>query len=107
MRLAPRRTPSKVGKAAELNNRWAEELTEGPDLEAGLQAVLTCALELSNTARGNIQLMNWKLGHLTIAVQRGFDQEFLDFFKYVRPFDDSACGRAVKLHTQIVVDDMV
>jgi hypothetical protein len=83
------------------------ELLEGPDLEAGLNAALAYALDLSSSARGNIQLIDWNAGHLTIAAHHGFDSEFLGFFKHVSLFDGTACGRAALLRAQIIVEDMI
>src|SRR5215510_590763 len=65
-----------------------------PRVGAGVRAVQ--GLELSGTALGNIQLMDWSTGCLTIAAQRGFSNEFLRFFHRVTAEDGSACGRAVR-----------
>ena len=45
-------------------------------------------------------------GVLTIAAQRGFDREFLDFFREVSANDDSACGRALRLRQPVVIEDV-
>src|SRR6185312_10719399 len=42
----------------------------------------------------------------TIAVQRGFEKEFLDFFREVTTEDDSACGRALRARERIVIEDI-
>ena len=45
--------------------------------------------------------------YLTIAAQRGFNDEFLNFFHQVRAFDGSACGRAMRMRRPIVVGDVL
>lgn len=55
---------------------------------------------------GNLQLMDWKLGHLEIAAQRGFSRQFLERFRIVKRTDDCACGRAFHLRDTVVVEDV-
>jgi GAF domain-containing protein len=77
------------------------------DLRSVLDCVLSWSLELTGTALGNVQLMDWKTGYLTIAAQRGFDNEFLSFFRLVNAEDGSACGRAKRKRGSIVIEDVL
>ena len=43
---------------------------------------------------------------LTIAAQRGFKQDFLDFFREVSAEDDAACGRALRSGERILIEDV-
>jgi GAF domain-containing protein len=63
------------------------------------------ALSLLHADRGNVQLVDPVSGSLTIAVQAGFGQEFLEYFAVVND-DGSACGRAAQQHAQTVVADV-
>ena len=95
-----------VRRWTNLDRSWAEELIESRNLQLGLDGALERALELSNSTLGNIQLIDWTRGHLTIAAQCGFREEFLKFFEYVTFFDGSACSRAIRRRTQVLVDDV-
>jgi GAF domain-containing protein len=71
-----------------------------------LQSALSEALAIAGQELGNIQLIDWRSGHLTIAVQRGFTQEFLDCFRHVSIRDGCACGRALFNRETVVLDDV-
>jgi GAF domain-containing protein len=77
------------------------------DLQSVLECVLSNGLELTSAALGNIQLMDWKTGNLTIAAQRGFKEDFLSFFRFVRADDGSACGRAMRNRNSIIIEDVM
>lgn len=63
------------------------------------------ALSLLRADRGNVQIVDPVSGSLRIVVQAGFSDEFLEYFAVV---DDngSACGRAARRLTQIVIADV-
>ncbi len=77
------------------------------DVSAALDCVLECSLELTGTRLGNVQLMDWKAGYLAIAAQRGFGAEFLTVFRRVELDHGTACGRALKSRTTVVIDDVM
>jgi hypothetical protein len=74
----------------------AMQMQRHTDLHSLLESVLANGLELAGAPLGNIQLMDWQTGNLTIATQRGFKEDFLRFFRFVRADDGSACGRSDK-----------
>ena len=84
-----------------------QRLSDCPDLESVLASALSIGLELSGTGLGNIQLMDPSARYLTIAAQCGFNDEFLNFFRRVRAFDGSACGRAIRMRRPIVIGDVL
>ena len=51
--------------------------------------------------------MNWKRGCLEIKAQRGFDDEFLNFFTRVYIEDGSACARALQKRQSIIIRDVI
>jgi len=63
------------------------------------------AIELVGADKGNVQLLNQQ-GVLTIEAQRGFERDFLEYFREVSAQDDSACGRALRSGQQIVIEDV-
>jgi GAF domain-containing protein len=72
-----------------------------------LNVALSWCLKVNSTARGNIQLMDWRLGYLTIAAHRGFDEDFVRCFAQVRARDGTACGRAISGRCSIVIEDVL
>jgi PAS domain S-box-containing protein len=64
-------------------------------------AILTCQADF-----GNIQLYNAQIKALEIVAQRGFRQEFLDYFQMVRVDDGSACAQAMQTGRRIVIEDV-
>ena len=84
----------------------AAELKSCTDVQSVLNCTLERCLTATGTQHGNIQLMNWTSGCLTIAAQRGFESEFLRFFARVRADDGSACGRALRARAAIIVDNV-
>jgi hypothetical protein len=71
-----------------------------------LGAVLDAATAVTETDRGNLQLLDARSQALKIVVQRGFGAEFLEFFDSVSD-GGSACGVARLEGRPIVVTDVV
>lgn len=71
-----------------------------------VENALQAALAVTGQKLGNVQLVDWKLGHLEIIAQRGFSGNFLDCFRRVRASDGCACGRALLLRDAVVVEDV-
>src|SRR5262249_22802976 len=82
------------------------EFRQLTDVQAVLDRLLEEALKLSQTGLGNVQLMNWSAGHLTIRSQKGFAHDFLKFFEQVSFDDGSVCGRALRARHAIIVEDV-
>jgi PAS domain S-box-containing protein len=72
-----------------------------------LDLILNAAIDFTHADKGNIQLYDAKSGALTIAVQRGFDKPFLNFFATVRDDDAAACGAALRSNDRIIVEDVM
>ncbi|MHC2435713.1 GAF domain-containing protein [Bradyrhizobium sp. USDA 4451] len=71
-----------------------------------LQSALNEALAITGQELGNIQLIDWKMGHLEIMAQQGFTEEFLDCFRRVTIRDGCACGRALFNRQPVVIHDV-
>lgn len=71
-----------------------------------LPEFLQSAMEVSSAYAGNIQLFDSTRRTLYIATQRGFREEFLQFFAVVR-HNDSACGAAMNTGSRVVVADVM
>jgi GAF domain-containing protein len=89
---------------------WAtlrDDLRGCADVQSALNCVLVRSLDLAATFLGNVQLMDWKSNCLRIEAQRGFEAEFLNFFRCVELGHGSACARALHSRTTIAVEDIM
>jgi GAF domain-containing protein len=87
-------------------NEWSSRLWRSGSLKEGLGEMLGAVIELLAGDKGNVQLLDGDRSKLTVAVQRGFNKEFLDYFREVTTEDDSACGRALRTGERIVIEDI-
>jgi GAF domain-containing protein len=78
-----------------------------PTAAAALDYTLDAAIALHSAHFGDIQLLNVADRTLEIRAQRGFDQTFLDTFRSVSIDDPSACGRALRDNTSVVIHDVM
>lgn len=76
-------------------------------MKAVLEPILTEAVTLSRSEKGNIQLFDESSGCLTIEAQHGFDNDFLDAFKSVSAANGCACGRAIRMRKPVVIADVM
>jgi len=90
-----------------MQQEFATRLFGCTNLRSVLDCVLDGGLEVTGATFGNIQLMDGESGFLTIAAQRGFKVEFLDFFQRVNADHVSACGRALRQQRAIVITDVM
>jgi len=74
-------------------------------LRNGLQDLLARAVAQEGADLGNLQLVD-RRGVLSIVAQRGFGLGFLSHFRAVRSEDDSACARAMRDRTSVVLPDV-
>ena len=88
-----------------LLNQLSSRLWRMPGMRDGLEQVLDAILELLGAEKGCVQLFDAERRVLRIAAHRGFDQEFLDFFREVSLQDDSACGRALRTGERVLIED--
>ncbi|GLI95396.1 ATP-binding protein [Methylocystis echinoides] len=87
-------------------NDASSRLWRTTSLRAGLEEMLVATIELLGASLGNVQLIDEATGKLTIASQRGFGPEFLEFFREVCIDDGSACGRALQAGERVIVEDV-
>ena len=105
-------------ESLELRNELASELTAMTRLhelssrflssassQTVLEEILDAIIELQHADFGNIQIYNPEPGVLEIIAQRGFQQDFLDYFKTVHD-PAAACGRAIHARERVIVEDV-
>jgi PAS domain S-box-containing protein len=105
LRESERRLAGEADALAKLVE-WSTRLWHSSNLNEGLQEILVAVTGLLGAEKGNIQLLDPKAETLSIVAQRGFEPEFLEFFREVSAADDSACGRALRSGERIVIEDV-
>lgn len=86
----------------EIGTRCAKD---GDNVGGCLKEILKDAIEISGADKGNIQLLDYETGGLTLAAHTGFDESFQDFFANAT-HGDSACGTAMATHQRVIVEDI-
>jgi PAS domain S-box-containing protein len=76
------------------------------DLRTALEDVLEGAIRASRADFGNVQLYNPESAALEIVAQRGFREDFLDYFRFVRVDEGSCCAQAMESGERIVIEDV-
>jgi PAS domain S-box-containing protein len=87
-------------------NELSSRLWKMESLREGLDEMLAATIELLGADFGNIQILDPQRRVLLIEAQRGFQKEFLDFFREVSADDGSSCGRALRTGERIIVKDV-
>jgi hypothetical protein len=82
------------------------DLLENAELQFELGRLLDQALRVSSTYMGNVQVVEPQPRRLHIVVHRGLDRGFLDHFSVVTPEEGSACARALRLRSRIVIENV-
>jgi PAS domain S-box-containing protein len=81
-------------------------LLSADNLGTALDDVLENAIVTSGADFGNIQLYNPQVGALEIVAQRGFRQDFLEYFRQVRVDEGSCCAQAMQSGQRIILEDV-
>jgi PAS domain S-box-containing protein len=87
-------------------NELSSRLWTLRSLREGLDEMLTATIDLLGADFGNIQILDTQRNVLLIEAQRGFQDEFLNFFREVSAEDGSCCGRALRSGERILVEDV-
>ena len=88
-------------RLSELSTR----LWRSRSLHEGLDEMLTAVMEVLGADKGDIQLLE-DGNVLRIITQRGFSQEFLDFFSEVTAAENCGCGRALRQRERVIIEDV-
>jgi PAS domain S-box-containing protein len=81
-------------------------LQAAPDLHTALEEILQSSIRLMQADFGNIQLYDDDRKALWLVTVHGFGEPFVETFRVVSADDDTACGRAIRGGTRIVVEDV-
>ena len=77
----------------------------GEDLYPLLLEILDAAIEFTSAQMGSLQLMNRDTHDLTIAVQRGFEDWYVDYWNNVQK-GQGCCGTALAQGKRMIVEDV-
>jgi PAS domain S-box-containing protein len=105
LRESERRLTAEADALAKLNE-LSTRLWRSRNLNEGLDEILAAVIELLGAEKGNIQLLDGEGSTLSIIVQRGFGQDFLELFREVSATDDSVSGGALRCGERIVIEDV-
>jgi PAS domain S-box-containing protein len=86
-------------------NQWSSQLWRTPGLQEGLDEILTAVIELLGADKGTIVLLG-EGERMSIAAQRGFQEEFLEPFRTASADFNSAGSRALRFVERIVIEDI-
>jgi signal transduction histidine kinase/DNA-binding response OmpR family regulator len=81
-------------------------LLRADNLSSALNDLLENTILTIRADFGNIQLFNPQVGALEIVAQRGFPQDFLDYFRTVRVDEGSACAQAMHSGERVIIEDV-
>lgn len=87
-------------------NEAGARLWRTQDLHAGLEEILSAAIELLRADFGYIQIYEPGDHILRIAAQQGFKKPFLDHFREVTAGDYSSCGHALRRGERVIIEDV-
>ena len=87
-------------------HRLSSRLGQMATLQAGLDAMLTGALELLGADLGHVHLLDEERGALVLRTHRGFQPALLDRLGEVTAADDAAWGRASSAGEPVLVEDV-
>lgn len=82
-------------------------VSKADSLTEALQIALDSSMHLLGADFGDIRLCDEASGELHVVAQRGFTDEFLKRFERIHGWDDTACGRAMRQKTRIVIKDVL
>lgn len=84
----------------------SSRLVQQNDIQPLLDEILDAALQITGAPMGNMQLVEPDTGDLILFSQRGFSQEFVDFFQRVHVEADTTCGQTINKRTRVLVPDI-
>jgi PAS domain S-box-containing protein len=87
-------------------HQLSARLLSSTALQPLLEEVVDATIALLNADCGNVQLYDPAVGALKIVAQRGFRQDFLDYFDAVHE-GTGACGAALQQGARIIVEDVL
>jgi PAS domain S-box-containing protein len=86
-------------------HEFSTQLLASTELQPLLDEILEATIAMLNADFGNVQLYNPQTQTLEIVTQRGFQQEFLDYFNRVHE-GTASCGTALLRRERVFVEEV-
>lgn len=86
----------------EINTR----LMDAVELPKAMEEILVEIIALQGADFGNVQFYDAETSFLRMVAQRGFSEAFLATFRVVDSNDETACGRALRERSRVVIGDL-
>ena len=77
--------------------------TLSPAICLELNALLEKAIALDDANMGDLQVYDESTEILHLIAQKGFDDDFINYFKEVKAFSSATCGRAIGIGASALV----
>ncbi len=87
-------------------HRMTMAMATAPTPEHALSESLNTAIGLLGAQFGSVQVFDADSHKLKIMAQRGFQPEFLKSFDSIGSEDNSSCGRALRSHASVLIEDV-
>ena len=87
-------------------HEFSSRLLAERNLQSILEQVLDAIVELHHSDFGYVQLYDSENQMLEIVVQRGFRQNFLDYFGRLKD-EGTSCRRALRLGRRVIIEDVM
>jgi PAS domain S-box-containing protein len=100
-----RRLAAEAAALAKLNE-LSIRLWRSRSLNEGLDEILAAVIDLLGAEKGSIQLLDAEGSKLSTVAQRGFEPDFLEYFREVSTAEDSAYSRALRSGQRILIEDV-
>ena len=99
------RLAAELGEMTRLHELGNSLLLEN-DLDRMLDRVIEACNQVFGAEHGSMQLYDEDEQCLRLAVQRGFDQGFVERYKVIHGASKTSCGHALAQHRRVVVEDL-
>lgn len=71
-----------------------------------LEQIFDTAVKADGAGKGTLQVFNRSSNGLEIIAHRGFDEEFLETFRFVHADKPCCCGRALRFKRRVIISDV-
>ena len=75
-------------------------------LESKITELLTAAMAYDGADKCSFQVYAEEEGTLYLVGIHGFAEQFIKYFYTVKPFDNTSCGRAIRVGSAVIVCDV-
>ncbi len=102
---------SEAALAAEIHalaelNALSSSLWRAKTLQEGLEQILQGVIDLLGANKGSVELLDTERTVLTMAAQRGFDEDYRDLLREMTAAHQSAAAQALRKVETVIIEDV-